>query len=265
MKSYPIISFITRNFSAFITFVAGVTFLIIRLAYPDFVSGNVADVLLLITLPMFILIFTVVYKLDEQRNLLRKYNEKVENRIKNVKRDLLETLSFRFRLFESKETCDSYYESMLKNSKIVKDLTWAEVNSQNFQISQDYMGHIQKKQEYNEIFIFSIDGKFRQDRLMKLNAVFEYIQRNPQNHINYSCAYYPESKFERLQYTIFDEKEVLFTSSYAQRCLIAETTVISILNKYFEQSWKDAHVLIENGVIIDEKAIRALLKEITLT
>jgi hypothetical protein len=263
MKQNSFVQFVKSNLSAIVTFVAGVVFLVYRLAFPDIVSESIADVLLLIALPMFILIFTITFKLDEQKKEIQKNKEENKKELEEIKNEIFETIGYRFRLFQNKEICDTYYENMLTNSKIVKDLTWAEVNSQNYQISKDYLDHIKNKQEYQELFIFSVNAKYRIDRLMKLKEVYNFIKSNPNVHVNYSCSYYDELKFERLQYTIFDEKEVLFTSSYAQRCSIEETALVSIFNKYFDQAWKDAKVLIENGLIVDEKSVENLLSKLT--
>jgi hypothetical protein len=255
-----ILSFIKKNLSAIITLVAGVGFLLVRLAFPDYVSGNVADVLLLITLPMFVIIFSIIYKLDDQNIELDNYKREIKSKIEESKLEIFETLGYRFRLFQSKQLCDIYYENKISSSKIIKDLTWAEVNSQNFNISKDYINHIRDKQDYQEIFIFAVNGRYRNDRLIKLKLVYEFIKKYPDVHLNYSCSYYPEVSFERLQYTIFDEKEVLFTSSYAQRCSLEEAALVSIFNKYFDQAWKEARPLIENGVISDEETIIKLIQ-----
>lgn len=262
MKLEYLLSFLKRNLSALITLVAGVLFLVIRVSFPSYVSGNVADVLLMITLPMFVIIFSIVYKLDEQKIELHKVSNELNSEIERAKLEIFETIGYRFKLFQSKEICDTYYENKLTASKIIKDLTWAEVNSQSYQISKEYINHIRDKQEYQEIFIFCVNNKYRYDRLIKLKTVYDFIKDNPTSHINYSCCYYEELTFERLQYTIFDEKEVLFTSSYAQRCTIEETALVSIFNKYFDQAWKEAIPLIENGAIRDEVRILELIKQL---
>lgn len=247
-------SFIKRHLSAIITAVAALVFLLIRLAFPDFVKSNTADVLLLLFVPLLVLVFMITYKIEEQKK-----------DIENLKSDFFETLGSKVKSFDTKEDCDSYYKNKITCSKIIKDFTWAEVLSKEYDTELIYTDLIKGKQEYQEIFIFSINGFYRQDRLLKLKSIYEHI-KDGKEHLNYSCSFYEETKFERLQYTILDEKEILFTSSYYPRCIIEGDILFNILSKYFDQAWKDSkeNLLIDCGRIVNEneEKIKQLISEI---
>ena len=249
-------SFVQTNLAVLITTTVAFVFLLIRLAFPDYVRSDTADVLLLLFVPLLVLIFMIHYKLKEQKK-----------DIENLKSDFFETIGFKVISFESKEKCDNYYKNNLRSSKIIKDLTWAEVLPTEYTENPDnyYIDLIKGKQEYQEIFIFSINGAFRQDRLLKLKTIYEHIKDSSKEHLNYSCSYYDETTFERLQYTIFDEKEVLFTSSYYSRCTIEGVALFNILSKYFDQAWEESKKLIEHGQIVDKEKIEELISKLAVS
>lgn len=244
-------NFLKRNIGALITLLAGVAFLIIRLAFPKQVSGNPADVLLMVVLPLLVICYIILFKIEEQKDQLEK-----------AKEEILKAVGYKFILFETKKDCDDYYQDKLMKSSIIHDLTWAETfsNNHNHKNNLSLLEIIKSKNEVNEIFIFSVNKVYRQDRLLKLKTIYEFLKSNGE--MNYSCSYYEETKFERLQFTIFDEKEVLFTSSYAQRFSIQEIVLTSLLMKYFEQACRDGVRLIDGGRIVNEAKILELLENL---
>lgn len=272
--------FINDNISILITSLSSLIFLTMFLCFPSYTKSHILELLLFLSFPLIILAFSITFKLQNQNNYL-DYFKKISSK----------TGFNRITLFNNDGECKNYRKSRLKTAKTVRDLTWAEkISSSEENIIKDndfsdtaikdsdspeerkkkltakYKGYIESLKgpdEYQEIFIFKINGSIRIDRANKFEAIY-YIAKDTPGLLNkYSCKYFSDTPLERLQFTIFDDKEILFTSSIYKKCLIKGETICDIMMKYFERAWNDtadnAIPLIENGQIVANDEV---LKEI---
>ena len=191
-----------------------------------------------------------------------------KNELINTKEDILSSFKHSFggsfRTFDNSDDLNSYYSTKLKKTKQIEDFTWAPFshpgNSNKIHKTLESIFAYKSQVDYCEIFVFNEGNTFRQDRLKKLE--FHYLKAKKGKNSKYSCAYFEGIEFPRIQFTIIDEKEILFSSAESNRCSIENKTLANIFSKYWEDSWQKATKLIENGIIIDEKKIKELISKI---
>lgn len=168
--------------------------------------------------------------------------------------------------FKNKSEQSEYFKKQLKSSDFIEDFTWAKVTHRTTRNNSEpnYLPVIQEAAEetteYYEIFIFSHAQRFRQDRLLKLKKHYERCLEG--GCYNYSCAHYEESNFPRLQFTILNGSEIMFTSAHNTRCALSNQKLAKVFSLYFEDAWDDAEKLIEKGRIVNKAKIEDLLKNI---
>lgn len=166
--------------------------------------------------------------------------------------------------FENKSDQSEYFKKKLRLVDYIEDFTWAKVTHRNTRNNSkpNYLPVIQeaaeKATEYYEIFIFSHAKRYRQDRLLKLKKHYERCLEG--GTYNYSCAHYEESNFPRLQFSILNGTEVMFTSAHNTRCALSNPKLAKVFSHYFEDAWDGAEKLIEKGRIVDKVRIEELLK-----
>jgi hypothetical protein len=167
--------------------------------------------------------------------------------------------------FKSKKEWSDYFKERLLDVDFVEDFTWAKISHKSSKNNSDYeyVNRIKEvasnSTEYYELFIFSHKGNYRQDRLDKLKQHYEEAIKRQD--YSYSCAFYEETEFPRLQFTLLGGEEVMFTSSHNTRCSIKDKLLASIFSQYFEEAWDGATVLIDSGKIVGNDKLQALLKE----
>ena len=76
-----------------------------------------------------------------------------------------------------------------------------------------------------------------------------------ENPINYSCAYYDDTKVPLLQFMIIDEDEVVFFSrEIRSSLLIKHAPIAKLFSEYYENIWSQAKK-IKVGKKLDEDAL----------
>lgn len=168
-------------------------------------------------------------------------------------------------IFNTAEQQQEYFLERISSASHVNDLTWATFGSR-IDSQHDSLEYEQKQKisllgsrdlTYDEIFVFFDGMRPRHDRLKKLQDHYKEACSSAPS--KYSCAYYDSMDFPRLQYTVIDHCEILFTSGQNMRCVVYEPRLAEIFARYFDQAWEQAIVLIENGVIVEGDIIEKLL------
>lgn len=183
-----------------------------------------------------------------------------------VRRDSVEAVS-PVQHFESHDEQSEFYVQRLQTASTIYDLTWAKARSrldadhdELLERRIDYVDDIADfsgRKKYIEIFIFDDGFNPRPDRLRKLQYHYNRCKNGTGG--NYSCGYFDKIRFPRLQYTIIDNNEILFTAGNSDRILVAQRNLANVFRTYYESAWDDCHKLIEDGQIKDSGTIEALL------
>lgn len=161
----------------------------------------------------------------------------------------------------------NFFTSRLDKAFSIQDLTWAKSRTKMESVHEEiedtrisYVEDIARfsaDRPYIELFIFDDNYGVRQDRLEKLR--YHYQRCKDGKGGRYSCGYFKNADFPRLQYTLIDVNEILFTSGSVERMVVNQPELASIFKKYFEHAWEDAHKLIEDGDLSDEDRILQIL------
>lgn len=169
--------------------------------------------------------------------------------------------------FDSTEQLYGVFEGFLKSGSVVYDLTWAKANSEvqsdHDELSERRFDFLEPTAEfsdshpYKEIFIFTDGHKVRKDRLAKLRFHYERAKRGEGK--CYSCGYFKDTLFPRLQYTLIDMNEILFTSGSNERIRVTQENLALVFRNYFDAAWNDCIKLIINGKVENESEIKLLL------
>lgn len=169
--------------------------------------------------------------------------------------------------FETQDEQMAFFKGRLAEASTVYDLTWAKartvVQAEQDEISEkrenylDSISDFSSVKPYKEIFIFSDGYRDRSDRLRKLH--FHYQRAKKGTAGKYSCGFFPEMQFPRLQYTLIDGNDILFTSGTNERIHVNQKQLASVFSNYFDAAWEEAHKLIVDGEVVDEDKINVLL------
>lgn len=204
-----------------------------------------------------IMFSTIIYFNFREEQKDNKLFERLEN-----------ILGIMIEKFKDKSEMDSYYVNSIEKAKRVEDLTWATFDHEGKggAVPADYVKRIRNAAEsgtdFDEIFIFNNQDEYRQDRLSKLN--YHYLNAKKSKGKNqYSCYYFNVTNinFPRIQFTLIDESELVFTSGRNTRFRIKSEELINVFSTYFSEARNKAIKLIVNGQIVNEKDILNLLKE----
>lgn len=171
-------------------------------------------------------------------------------------------------VFNSADQQQEYFLERISRATQVHDLTWAtfgsRIDSQHDSLEYEQRHKIallsSRDLSYDEIFVFFDGMRSRPDRLKKLRDHYQEACSGARS--KYSCSYYDSMTFPRLQYTVIDHSEILFTSGQNMRCVVYEPRLAEVFTRYFDQAWDQAKVLIENGRIIEEEIIVKLLEKV---
>lgn len=172
--------------------------------------------------------------------------------------------------FSSHEEQANFFAQRLETASSIQDLTWAKarskvetvhdaVDERRIRYVED-IARFSKEKPYMELFIFNDEHGFRKDRQEKLRYHYERCQRGEGG--LYSCGYFVKADFPRLQYTLIDVDEILFTSGTMERLIVNQPELSSVFRKYFEYAWDDSTTLIDNGEIVDDGKIIQILEDL---
>jgi len=172
------------------------------------------------------------------------------------------------KVFQSSQEQQEYFLSRIATASQVHDLTWATFGSRSDSQSDTVESEQKRKISlltqrdiiYDEIFVFNDGVRSRHDRLKKLRDHYQEAVNGKSS--NYSCAFYEAMDFPRLQYTVIDQCEILFTSGQNIRCAVYDLRLAEVFIKYFGQAWDKATVLIENGSVVSQRNIKELLAKL---
>lgn len=233
-----------------------------------FIKGNLSNIILAVS--SIILTIVAVSKSTSDKNH-RQISEKIDEHLRKIGKNLevnkdtilkgLEGVEF-VKFSDPNEQIE-YIINRLQNAKnSVSDFTWAPKVSSSFnaplrqKLEKKYVTAIKsasKKISYREIFIFS-----HKSRIKKLKE--HYLKAKTSEELSgYSCAFYDDTNFPRLQFLLIDNNEVIFTSGQYLKCAIKNNNIVEIFSKYYSSAWEHAHKLIENGKIVDTEKIEEII------
>ncbi len=234
-----------------------------------FVKGNISNIILAISSIILTIVAISKNSSEQNHNLLcnkiDEYLNKIDENLEVNKDQILKGLEgVEFVKFNDPNEQIEYIINRLHNAKIsVSDFTWAPKVSASFdspvrqKLEKKYVTAIKsasKKISYREIFIFS-----HKSRIEKLKE--HYQKANSSDDISgYSCAFYEDTNFPRLQFMLIDDTEVIFTSGQYLKCAIKNTNIVEIFSKYYSTAWDHARKLIENGEIADVDKIEKIIR-----
>lgn len=209
---------------------------------------------------------------EKQRD---RQEEKRQNKIFDILERLTQAL---VETFNGHEFSRKYYEFRITNAKDkVEDLTWAVFDREGKldKTTNDYISKIQSVAEsgtnYDEIFIFHKSGKNRIDRLKKLEFHYNNAKKNrKRKNSKYSCSYFDVQNlnfdFPRIQFTIIDNEEIIFTSGTYdnEKFKVRNKQLTKVFSNYYKEAWELSDKLIVNGEIVNENKILELLEPLDL-
>lgn len=234
-----------------------------------FVKGNISNIILAVS--SIILTIVAVSKSIAEENhgkLSSKIDEyllKIGENLESNKDQILKGLEgVEFVKFDDPNEQIEYIINRLQSANIsVSDFTWAPKVSASFNapvrqvLEKKYVAAIKaasKKISYREIFIFS-----HKSRIEKLKE--HYLKSKSSGDLSgYSCAFYENTNFPRLQFILIDNNEVIFTSGHYLKCAIKNNNIVEIFAKYYSNAWEHADKLIENGKVVNVAKIEEIIK-----
>lgn len=234
------------------------------------VEGNLSNIILAVS--SIILTTVAIAKSNSKRdhtNSVKKIEDsysKLVRELSNNKNQIIKGLDgVEIVKFNSPKEQISYIINRLQDAEhSVSDLTWGQKVSSALdspgrkRLESTYVTAIKnaaKRISYREIFIFS-----HISRIEKLEN--HYTKINTKNESSgYSCAYYEETNFPRLQFLLIDDNEVIFTSGQYLKCAVKSSNVVDIFTKYYSIAWDNANKLIENGVIVNLEEIEKIIEK----
>ena len=235
----------------------------------SYVKGNISNIILAVS--SIILTIVVVSKSSLEKNhsqLCSKIDEyllQTSENIESNKDKIIKGLEgVEFIKFSDPNEQIEYIINRLQNAKIsVSDFAWATKVSTSFdapvrqKLENKYIAAIKaasKKISYREIFIFS-----HKSRIAKLKE--HYLKSKSSDDISgYSCAFYENTNFPRLQFMLIDDNEVIFTSGQYLKCAIKNSNIVEIFAKYYTTAWENANKLIENGKVVNLQKIEDIIE-----
>jgi hypothetical protein len=177
-------------------------------------------------------------------------------------------------IFPNSEYHKKYYEFRISTaSEKIDDLTWASFDKEG-KLDAPQPKYLEKIQtvadggiNYDEIFVFENDiSNPHYERLQKLKYHYEKAKKSSRKQSRYSCAYFDISKlgrdFPRVQFTLIDNDEILFTSSANgnEKFKVQNKQLTKVFKNYYDQAWRLSDKLIQNGIVVNEKLILELIK-----
>lgn len=235
-----------------------------------FIKGNLSNIILAVS---SILLTTVAVAKSNSKKDHGTTIKKIEDSCSEIIQELSKNKSQIIKGLDGVEIVKfknpneqiQYIINRLQNAEnSVSDFTWAPKVSSSFdaparkRLESKYVTAIKnasKQISYREIFIFS-----HASRIMKLKEHYEKINTKNESS-GYSCAYYEDTNFPRLQFLLIDENEVIFTSGQYLKCAVKNSNIVEIFTKYYSSAWENANKLIENGVIINPEEIERIIKK----
>ncbi len=262
----------------------------------DFIESNSNKIILFLFGVLIVLIWfnnkneierdKIKEELDKKRNEIeierdKKHEEREHIRDINEQARQKKTFDILYRLtnaiveiFPNSEYHNRYYEFKISTANHkVDDLTWATFDKEG-KLDAPRPKYLEKIQmaadggvNYDEIFIFqNKDSKLHYDRLKKLKYHYNKAKKHMRTTSRYSCSYFAIDElgfdFPRIQFTLIDNDEILFTSSANnnEKFRIKNSQLTKVFKNYYEQAWSLSEKLIVNGEIENEDKILELIK-----